>query len=62
MSGVLPIVPAPTGRGLAGTLVALVGGVAVYMGAAAALRSPEMRSLLGMLRRGGGTLPGPGRG
>ncbi len=43
--------------GAAWTLAALAGGVAVYGAAAAALRAPELRSLLGMLRRGGQTLP-----
>ncbi|HET9925359.1 MAG TPA: murein biosynthesis integral membrane protein MurJ [Methylomirabilota bacterium] len=60
MSGVLPGVPAPVGRGPAWLLAALVGGMAVYAGSAVALSSPEGRSLLGLLRRRGGTLPGPG--
>ncbi|MGH7419666.1 MAG: murein biosynthesis integral membrane protein MurJ, partial [Candidatus Rokuibacteriota bacterium] len=60
MSGALPSVPAPAGRGPAWLLAALVGGVAVYAGGAAALSCPELRSLLGMLRRRDGTLPGPG--
>jgi putative peptidoglycan lipid II flippase len=61
LSGLLPGLPAPGGRVLPWTLVALVGGVAVYAAGAAALRSPELRSLLGMLRRRGGTLPPAGR-
>ena len=60
MSGALPGVVAPAGRGLVWLLVVLGGGVAVYAAAAAALRAPELGSLLGMLRRRGGTLPGPG--
>jgi hypothetical protein len=32
-------------------VVALGGGVAVYVAATAALRAPELRALLGMLRR-----------
>ena len=50
--------------GLAGaTLAAVAGGAVLYVGAAAALRAPELTALLGMLRRrrGGGSLPS-GRG
>jgi putative peptidoglycan lipid II flippase len=57
MIGMLPVVPAPAERGLVWLVLALVGGVLAYMAGAAALRSPELQALLGMLRRGGGTLP-----
>jgi hypothetical protein len=33
-------------------IVALLGGVAVYVAGAAAMRAPELRALVGMLRRG----------
>ena len=49
VEGLLPAVPAPVGLGLARTVLALVGGVAVYVATAAALRAPELRALLGML-------------
>lgn len=61
LSGRVPGVPAPAGRGLPWLIVALVGGVAVYAVAAAALRSAELASLLGMLRRRRPTLPPSGR-
>ena len=47
-----------TGR----TLGALVVGAVIYVVVAAALRAPELRALLGMLRRGRQTLPGAGSG
>jgi len=47
------------GGGGAATLGALGGGALVYLGAAAALRAPELADLLGMLRRRGRTLPSP---
>jgi len=50
----------PAGRGLGWTVVALVGGVAVYGAGAAALGSTELRGLFGMLRRRRGTLPPAG--
>lgn len=53
------------GAGWEGTLRtvgALVMGAAVYGAVAAALRAPELRALLGMLRRGRQTLPGAGSG
>lgn len=50
------------GRGAGWTLAALAGGVVVYGGAAAVLRAPELRSLLGMLKRRGQTLPSGGGG
>jgi len=62
VSGALPHVPAPAGRGIPWLLLALGGGVIVYALAAAALRSPEIGSLLGMLRRRGSALPPPGGG
>ena len=40
-------------RGSWWTLLALAGGVVVYVGAAALLRAPELRALLGILRRRG---------
>ena len=49
-------------RGPGWTLAALAGGVAVYGGAAAVLRAPELRWLLGMARRRGQTLPSGGSG
>jgi putative peptidoglycan lipid II flippase len=61
LSGLLPGVPAPAGRGVVWMIVTLVGGVAVYAAGAGALRSEELGSLLGMLRRRGGTLPPPAR-
>jgi putative peptidoglycan lipid II flippase len=60
MSGLVPGVPAPTHRGLAWTVMALVGGMAVYAAGAAVLGSSEIRGLLGMLRRRPGTLPPAG--
>jgi len=48
---------AALGSGAGGALAALAGGVIVYAGAAAALRAPELRDLLGMLRRRDRTLP-----
>ena len=48
---------AALGSGAGGTLAALAGGVIVYAGAAAALRAPELRDLLGMLRCRDRTLP-----
>jgi putative peptidoglycan lipid II flippase len=48
---------AALGTGALGTLAALAGGAIVYAGAAAALRAPEMRDLLGMLGRRERTLP-----
>jgi putative peptidoglycan lipid II flippase len=47
------------GGGAAGTIAALAGGVVVYGAAAAGLSAPELRDLLGMVRRGGPTLPSP---
>jgi putative peptidoglycan lipid II flippase len=61
MSGLVPGVPGPARHGLGWTVVALIGGVAVYGAAAAALGSTELRGLLGLLRRRGGTLPPAGR-
>jgi len=60
MSGLVPGVPAPTHRGLAWTVMALVGGMAVYAAGAAVLGSSEIRGLLGMLRRRPRTLPPAG--
>jgi hypothetical protein len=37
---------------MARTLLALAGGVTVYVAAAAAMRAPELHALLGLLRRG----------
>jgi putative peptidoglycan lipid II flippase len=48
--------------GAAWTAGALAGAVLVYLAAAAALRTPELGALLGMLRRRGQTLPGAGSG
>ena len=51
--------------GLAGaTLGAVAGGAVLYAATAAALRAPELRALLGVLRRrrGGGSLPFDGGG
>ena len=48
--------------GAAWTAGALVGGMLVYLLAAAALRAPELGALFGMLRRRGQTLPGAGSG
>jgi putative peptidoglycan lipid II flippase len=62
MSGLVPGVPGPTGRGLGWMLVALVGGVALYAAAAAALGSSELRGLLGLVARRRGTLPPAGGG
>ncbi|MGH7317703.1 MAG: murein biosynthesis integral membrane protein MurJ, partial [Candidatus Rokuibacteriota bacterium] len=50
MSGLLPAAPEPLGPGLMRMLVALAGGVAVYVASTALMRAPELRSLLGMLR------------
>jgi putative peptidoglycan lipid II flippase len=60
MMGALPGVPALAGRGLAWMVLALVGGVLVYMAGALVLRSPELHALVSMLRRRGGTLPPAG--
>jgi len=57
----LPVVPAPAGRGLGWLVLALAGGMLAYAAAAAAQRSPELHALVGMLRRRGGTLPPPAR-
>jgi len=59
-SGLVPGVPGPARHGLGWTVVALIGGVAVYGAAAAALGSTELRGLLGLLRRRGGPLPPAG--
>jgi hypothetical protein len=48
-------------RGIGWTLAALAGGALVYAIAAALLRAPELRSLLGMLKRPERILP-PGGG
>jgi putative peptidoglycan lipid II flippase len=48
--------------GAAWTAGALATGVLVYLLAAAALRTPELGALFGMLRRRGQTLPGAGSG
>ena len=45
------------GGGPLGTLVALAVGAGVYGGIAMAMRAPEIRDLLGMLRRRRRTLP-----
>jgi hypothetical protein len=60
ISGLVPGVPLPIGRGLPWLVVALAGGVVVYVLVAGALRSVELSTLLGMLRRGRSTLPPPG--
>jgi putative peptidoglycan lipid II flippase len=52
VDGLLPLLPGPTAPGMARTLLALVGGVTVYLAAAAAMRAPELHALLGLLRRG----------
>jgi putative peptidoglycan lipid II flippase len=62
VSGLLPGLTPPIGRGLPWLVVALAGGMIVYALAAAALRSVELASLLGMLRRGRSTLPPTGSG
>jgi putative peptidoglycan lipid II flippase len=49
VEGFLPMVPEPVVLGLARMLLAMVGGVAVYVAMAAAIRAPELRALLGML-------------
>ena len=49
VEGRLPVVPEPVVLGLARMVLALVGGVAVYVAMAAAIRAPELRALLGML-------------
>ena len=49
-------------EGTVRTLGALVAGAVIYVVVAAALRAPELRALLGMLRRGRQTLPGAGSG
>jgi putative peptidoglycan lipid II flippase len=49
VEGFLPVVPEPVVLGLARMVLALVGGVAVYVAMAAAIRAPELRALLGML-------------
>jgi putative peptidoglycan lipid II flippase len=59
VSGLLPGLTLSIGRGLPWLAVALSGGVVVYALAAGALRSVELSSLLGMLRRGRSTLPPP---
>jgi hypothetical protein len=46
------------GGGAIGTIAALIGGVVVFVAVAAVLRAPELRDLLGMLRRRRATLPG----
>jgi len=42
------------------TLAAVAGGLALYAAAAAALRAPELWTLLGMVRRGSQSLPSDG--
>ena len=49
VEGRLPVVPEPAVLGVARMVLALVGGVAVYVAVAAAIRAPELRALLGML-------------
>jgi putative peptidoglycan lipid II flippase len=49
VEGLLPVFPEPVVLGLARMMLALVGGVAVYVAMAAAIRAPELRALLGML-------------
>jgi putative peptidoglycan lipid II flippase len=49
--GLLPLLPAPAAPGMTRTLLALAGGVTVYVAAAAALRASELHALLGLLRR-----------
>jgi hypothetical protein len=51
VEGFLPVVPEPVAVGLARMVLALVGGVAVYVAMAAAIRAPELRALLGILHR-----------
>lgn len=46
------------GGGAIGTIAALIGGVVVFVAVAALLRAPELRDLLGMLRRRRASLPG----
>jgi hypothetical protein len=50
--GLLPLLPGPAAPRMARTLLALAGGVTVYVAAAAAMRAPELHALLGLLRRG----------
>jgi putative peptidoglycan lipid II flippase len=45
------------GSGAASTMAAIAGGALVYAAAAMALSAPELRDLLGMVRRRGPTLP-----
>ena len=52
MDGLLPVAP-PLAPGVTRLVVALLGGVAVYVAGAAAMRAPELRDLRGMLRRRG---------
>lgn len=52
VDGLIPAVPEPLAPGVPRMIVALAGGVAVYVAGAAVLRAPELRTLLGMLRRG----------
>ena len=52
ISGLVPGLTPPIGRGLPWLVVALGGGVVAYVLAAGALRSVGLSSLLGMLRRG----------
>jgi putative peptidoglycan lipid II flippase len=59
LGGLVPGVTLSLGRG-PWLIVALAGGVVVYGLGAAALRSPELSSLLGMLRRRRSTLPPSG--
>jgi putative peptidoglycan lipid II flippase len=49
--GLLPGLPGPAVPAGARVLLAVTGGLIVYVGAAAALRAPELHSLVGMLRR-----------
>ena len=51
VDGLLPVT-APLAPGGPRMIVALLGGVAVYVAGAAAMRAPELRALVGMLRRG----------
>ena len=62
VSGRVPGLAVPMAGGLPWLVVALAGGVVVYGVAARALRSVELGSLLGMLRRGRSTLPPPASG
>jgi putative peptidoglycan lipid II flippase len=52
MGGLLPLA-APLAPGAGRLILALPTAVAVYAAAAAAMRAPELRALLGMLRRRG---------